>query len=317
VSPGSRQHQLLLIACFAIVYVVWGSTFMGMKLAVQELPPLFVGGARFGLAGVVLLGILVMLGRIDWRWLLAWRYWRTALLTGALMLLCANGLLCASLKREVPTGIAALIVGSTPISMVTMDRIQTRRGLPSLRVMLGMAFGLAGVATLVGTAALSEVRHERIDLVGALMVLASTLFWSGGSIVGRPMPTPREPLLGSAMQMMVGGAALLVASGLLESWSEIPAMSLGSRAWMAWLYLAVFGSLVSFTAYMWLLRNASAAAVATYAYVNPLVAMVIGWLILDERLHWRTAAATLLILGGVVLMQWRSRPGPASSDGEA
>jgi drug/metabolite transporter (DMT)-like permease len=310
VSPGSRQHRFLLIACFVTVYLVWGSTFMGMKLAVQELPPLFVGGARFGLAGLLLLALLACLGRIEPGWLLAWRYWRTAIVTGVLMLLLANGLLCASLKRDVPTGIAALIVGSTPISMVTMDRLQTRRGLPSGRVMLGMALGLLGVVTLVGSAAISEARHERIDAVGAVMVLASTLFWSGGSIVGRTMPQPREPLLGSALQMMVGGATLLAASAFLESWSQIPQVSLTSRAWLAWLYLAIFGSLVSFTAYMWLIRNASAAAVATYAYVNPLVAMGIGWFMLDERLHWRTAAATLLILGGVILMQWRGRSQP-------
>lgn len=302
-QAGTRHHTLMLVACFAAVYLVWGSTFLGMKVAVQQIPPLFLGGARFGFAGVTLLAILSLLGQVQARWLLEWRYWRTALVTGALMLLCANGLLCASLQRDVPTGIAALIVGSTPISMVTMDRMQTRRGLPGARVMAGMAIGLAGVATLVGSSLRSEVRSEHVDLVGALMVLASTLFWSGGSIVGRPMPQPRNPLVGSALQMIVGGALLLIVSATIEPWKPVAALPWSHPAWLAALYLAVFGSLVSFSAYMWLIRHASAAAVATYAYVNPLIAMLLGALFLGERPQPSTALAAVLIVGGVVLMQ--------------
>jgi drug/metabolite transporter (DMT)-like permease len=218
------------------------------------------------------------------------------------MMLGGNGLLCASLQRQVPTGVAALIVGGTPIWMVTFDRMQTKRGLPSLRVMIGMAIGLLGVATLV-SGSLAETGAAHVDLIGVLMVLCSSVLWGAGSIVGRPMPQPQNPFVGSAMQMIVGGLLMLAASACVEQWAPVASIPWNDKAWLAAAYLATFGSLLGFSAYMWLIRNASAAAVATYAYVNPLVAMLLGWLLLGESPHGRTAFAAAFILGGVVLMQ--------------
>lgn len=302
-QPRNRHHTFILIACFSTVYLVWGSTFLGQKIAVAKIPPLLVSGSRFSFAGFVLLGILSALGKVEWKSLLHYRHWRTAAVTGFLMLFCANGLLSSALKREIPSGIAALIVGSTPMWMVTFDRMQTRRGVPSLRVMAGMLVGIAGVATLVSGAIFSQVQSEHVDFLGAMMVLVSAIFWSGGSIVGRTMPQPREAMLGSAMQMIMGGAMLLLLSLIMDPWKPVAQIPWNDPAWIAFGYLAIFGSLISFTAYMWLIHNTSAAAVATYAYVNPLVAMLLGWLMLDERLNPRTGFATLLILGGVVLLQ--------------
>jgi drug/metabolite transporter (DMT)-like permease len=203
----------------------------------------------------------------------------------------------------VPTGIAALIVGSTPISLVTMDRVQTRRGLPSVRVMTGMAMGLGGVATLVWGSMAGGDGAKPLELVGALMIFASTLFWGAGTILGRALPQPRNPLTASSLQMIAGGAMLLATSAFTERWEPVTRIPPDDPAWLAVLFLVFGGSLLGFTAYMWLVRNTSAAAVSTYAYVNPLVAILLGRLFLEEQLHLRVAFAAALILGGVVLMQ--------------
>jgi drug/metabolite transporter (DMT)-like permease len=263
---------------------------------------MFLGGGRFLFAGLCLMTIVAVFGGLQRKWLVEWRYWRTASITSGLMMLGGNGLLCASLQRQVPTGVAALIVGGTPIWMVTFDRMQTKRGLPSLRVMIGMAIGLLGVATLV-SGSLAETGAAHVDLIGVLMVLCSSVLWGAGSIVGRPMPQPQNPFVGSAMQMIVGGLLMLAASACVEQWAPVASIPWNDKAWLAAAYLATFGSLLGFSAYMWLIRNASAAAVATYAYVNPLVAMLLGWLLLGESPHGRTAFAAAFILGGVVLMQ--------------
>lgn len=295
----------MLVACFATVYVIWGSTYVGMKVAVQRIPPMLLGGGRFLLAGLCLMAIVAAFGGLKPAWLREWRYWRTAGLSGAFMMLGANGLLCASLQRQVPTGVAALIVGGTPIWMVTFDRLQTRRGLPTARVLLGMAIGLAGVGTLVSASLAETSLRDHIDPVGALMVLCSTALWGYGSLVGRPLPQPQNAFVGSAMQMIVGGTLMLAASAVLErgGWAPVAEIPWNDKVWIAAAYLAFAGSLLGFSAYMWLIRNASAAAVATYAYVNPLVAVLLGWLMLGETIAARTAVAAALILGGVVLMQ--------------
>jgi drug/metabolite transporter (DMT)-like permease len=264
---------------------------------------MLLSGFRFELAGLLLLGVVIAFGKLEPGALTTWRHWRTAIVTGGLLFLLANGLLSAGLARPVPTGIAALIVGSTPISLVTMDRIQTRRGLPSMRVMIGMAMGLGGVATLVWGSMAGGDGARPLELAGALMVLASTLFWGAGTILGRALPQPRNPLTASSLQMIAGGAMLLVARAAAERWEPVTRIPADDPAWLAVLFLVFGGSLTGFTAYMWLVRNTSASAVSTYAYVNPLVAMLLGWIFLDERLHPRVALAAALILGGVVLMQ--------------
>lgn len=307
----------MLAVCFAAVYLLWGSTFLGNKIALQRIPPMLLSGSRFALAGMCLLGIVLAVGRGETGSLRQWRYWRSAIIGGALLFLLANGLLSAGLARPVPTGVAALIVGSTPITLVTMDRLQTGRGMPSPRVLAGMALGLLGIMVLVSgslgqarapqeaTAAGSRIGGS--ELVGAVMILGSTLFWGAGTILGRAMPQPRNPMIGSAMQMIAGGAMLLAASAVAEPWAPVTEIPAADRTWLAVAFLVVGGSLGGFSAYMWLVRHTSAAAVATYAYVNPLVAMLLGWMFLGERLDSGTALAAALILGGVVLMQTARR----------
>ena len=267
----------MTITCFGLVYVIWGSTYLGMKIAVTKIPPLFVGGSRFFLAGTTL-----MLG--------------------------ANGLLCMSLGRpSLPSGLAALIVATTPLWMLLLDRWQTGVGKFTPQIVVGLVVGLLGVGILMSGKLFTTSDSAPVDVVGCFMVLASCILWSVGGIVGRRVSQPPHPLASSAFQMIAGGVLLLTFSAVFEAWKPIGEIPWNNSAWIAWLYLAVFGSLIGFSAFVWLLHHVSAASVSTYAYVNPLVAIVLGWFFLDEQPGVRTAVATVFILGGVVVIQLARR----------
>ena len=298
----------MTITCFGLVYVIWGSTYLGMKIAVTKIPPLFVGGSRFFLAGTTLMLILAALGKFKFHWLGKPAYWRGAFLVGAFMMLGANGLLCMSLGRPgLPSGLAALIVATTPLWMLLLDRWQTGVGKFTPQIVLGLVVGLLGVGVLMSGKLFTTSDSAPIDVVGCLMVLASCILWSVGGIVGRRVSQPPHPLASSAFQMIAGGVLLLVFSACFEAWKPIGEIPWNNSAWIAWLYLAVFGSMIGFTAFVWLLHHVSAASVSTYAYVNPLVAIVLGWFFLGEQPGARTAVATIFILGGVVVIQLARR----------
>jgi len=313
-----RAHTLRLLLAFAAVYLVWGSTYLGMKIAVATLPPFVLGAIRFTLAGAALLAVQAVMGRVQLRWLGTWAYWRSAALTGGLMLVGANGLLAYSL-RAIPTGTAALIVAITPVWLVVLDRMQMKRGSPPRRVIVGLILGAAGVAVLAGFGEQS-LRPSLAETIGIGIALFSTLCWALGSILGRRTPQPSSLMVGAAMQMVAGGALMaLIAVAMLPwtpvdwsglSWHEWWAAAWGPvtrREWVAVAYLAIAGSMIGFSAYVWLLQNTTAARAGTYAYVNPLVALLLGWLVLDERPSARIAIAGPLILLGVVLLQWHRR----------
>ncbi len=296
---------------FAAVYLLWGSTYLGMKVAIQSFPPLLVGGMRFSAAGLTLLLAQALLGKVEPAWLRSPRYWRSALLCGGLMLLVANGLLAASLHR-VGTGTAALGVALTPVWLVLFDRWQTGRSHLAPKVLAGLVLGVLGV-TLLSGAVTDPGRALGGEAIGMAMVVVSTLGWASGSILGRRVPQPRRTLVGTSMQMIAGGALMMGASFAFESWTLETLRQASLRGWLAVAYLAVAGSLLGFTAYVWLLKNAPAARVATYAYVNPLVALALGWWWLGEVPSRETWIAAPLILGGVVLLQSGSRTPPPPS----
>jgi drug/metabolite transporter (DMT)-like permease len=252
--------------------------------------------------------ILAALGKFKFHWLGKPAYWRGAFLVGAFMMLGANGLLCMSLGRPgLPSGLAALIVATTPLWMLLLDRWQTGVGKFTPQIVLGLVVGLLGVGVLMSGKLFTTSDSAPIDVVGCLMVLASCILWSVGGIVGRRVSQPPHPLASSAFQMIAGGVLLLVFSACFEAWKPIAEIPWNNSAWIAWLYLAVFGSMIGFTAFVWLLHHVSAASVSTYAYVNPLVAIVLGWIFLNEQPGLRTAVATVFILGGVVVIQLARR----------
>jgi drug/metabolite transporter (DMT)-like permease len=293
----TRPARLPAVAAgLATLYLVWGSTFLGIKFAVQTLPPFLMAGGRFLLAGTVLYAVL--------RWFGAPRptlaQWATATLIGALLLLLGNGLVTWG-QQTVPSGQAALIIATTPLWMVILDWLCYGGRRPGPRTCLGLALGFAGAVLLIRPGGGSATQAVSFSLAGTLALAASPVAWSIGSLETRRRPA-EHALLASAMQMLAGGALLVVAGSVLGEWPVLLGRSIAPRSVVAFVYLVVAGGLVGFTTYAWLLRVASPTAVTTYAYVNPLVAVLLGWLLAGETLDTRILLAASLVISAVVLI---------------
>ncbi len=298
VPSRSRPPRLLhLVAAFAVVYLVWGSTFLGIKFAVETLPPFLMAACRFLLSGAILYAVLRLRGVAP----PTRSQWQRGAWTGALLLLGGNGLVTWA-QQVVPSGKAALVVATTPLWMVLLGWLLYRADRPSLRVWVGLAAGFLGAALLIHPA--GETSGGTV--AGFLALLAAPVCWSAGSLESRRIPPSENALLTSAMQMLAGGTLMLVAGSILGEWPVLMTREVSTRSLAALAYLTVFGGLLAFTTYAWLLRVASPTAVSTYAYVNPLVAVLLGWLVVDEVLDSRIAVAAALILGAVVLITVRA-----------
>ena len=286
-----------LVAAFAALYIVWGSTYLAIRLVVETMPPFFMAGVRFALAGLIL---------YLWRWhdagpRSAPQHWRSALIVGALLLCGGNGLVSWA-EQSVPSGLAALLIASTPLWMVTIPLPGQPR--PTALMLGGVALGLIGIAVLVGP---SELGGAAPDRAGVAALLAAAFLWALGSLLSRRLPQAASPLRATGMQMIAGGATLVVAGLLLGEGARLDLAAFSRESWLAWLYLVLVGSLVGYSAYVWLLRVSTPARVSTYAYVNPLVAVLLGWLLLDEPVGPRIFVAAALILGAVALLSLRRK----------
>jgi drug/metabolite transporter (DMT)-like permease len=299
-SSGPRASRAAIAANFAAVYVVWGSTYLAIRYAIETLPPFLMAGTRFLVAGALLLlwttrpgarrdaGVAQLTpSQIVW-----------ATIVGALLLCFGNGAVVWG-ERSVPSGIVSLLVASVPIWMVLLDWARRGGKRPSAMVVAGLVTGVVGLLVLVGP---SVGGAHAIDRVGAAIVLGGSLSWAVGSILSKSSRLPRSPVVATAVEMLGGGACLVVAglaTGELSRWS--PAL-VSTRSLLAWGYLVAFGSLVGFTAYIWLLGKVSAARVATYAYVNPIVAVFLGWAFAGEPITARTVAAAAVIVAAVAMI---------------
>jgi drug/metabolite transporter (DMT)-like permease len=281
-----------------IVYVVWGSTYLGIAIMIQTLPPLVAAGVRYATAGVLLLAGIAIWNRL--RGEPGERptslQWRSAIIIGTLLLLGGNGGVVLG-EQRIPSGIAALIVATTPIWMVVFEALVARQR-PSRVAVAGLVAGAVGVAILVvpleGVAAL--------DPIGIALVAGAAISWSVGSIYARRAPLPRSPFLGAGQEMLAGGVVMLGIGVLRGELAAVDPAAFSSASLLAVAYLIVFGSLVAFTAYIWVLHHASVSVVSTTAYVNPVVAVALGAIVLDEAMTPRTWLASLIILGAVVAM---------------
>jgi drug/metabolite transporter (DMT)-like permease len=285
-----------LVSAFAIVYVVWGSTFLAILFAIETLPPFLMARARFFVAGSLVYGWarLVNGAAAPTR-----AQWQGTAVVGVLLLLGGNGLLVWS-EQRIPSGVAALLVGTVPCFMVLVDWLRPGGLRPAGSVIAGLLLGLLGLVWLVGPDAL--LGGGRADLVGAVVVVIGSFSWALGSVYSRHAATPPSPFLATAMQMLAGGAALLVLSVVLgEPWAfDFGAVS--RRSLLGLGYLVVFGSIVAFSAYIWLLRVSTPTRVSTYAYVNPVIAVLLGWALAGEALTARVAVAAAIIVSGVALI---------------
>lgn len=295
-APAARWK---VVVAFLAVYVVWGSTYLAIRFAIETLPPFLMAGVRFLVAG----GVLFAWARLSGAPWPSWAQWRSAVLIGGMLLLGGNGGVVWA-ERTVPSGVAALLVASEPLWIVLLDWLPPRPARPTGRVLAGIGVGFAGVVLLIAP---WEAGAAAVDPVGAIVIVLAAASWAAGSLYSRRAELPRSPLLSTGTQMLAGGALLtLTGLGAGEAARFDPAaVSLGSVAALA--YLVVFGSLVAFTAYVWLMRHVAAPKVATYAYVNPVIALFLGWWLADEPLGFRSLLAAAIIVGSVVVIVSESR----------
>ena len=284
-----------LVAAFAAIYLIWGSTYLAIRFAVETIPPLLMMGMRHMSAGALLYGWA------RWRGVRAprLREWLHPALIGTLLFLGGHGSL-AWAEQRVPSGIAALLVATLPMWVVLLARVAgIERHLSGLAV-AGLVLGFAGVAVLFAP---DVLRHNGdLNLVSASAVLLGTFIWSAGTIYMRSVKMPDSPAMSSAMQMFAGGVALAIAATISGESASFHPASVSARSWMAFAYLVVFGSLVAFTAYSWLHMVAAPSRVSTYAYVNPVVAVLLGRVLGSEAIGLLTVVAMVIILAGVALV---------------
>jgi len=270
------------------VYILWGSTYLGIKYAIDTIPPILMGSVRFLIAGGVLYLLAIRTGdtRGD---RLGSRQWIAALVIGGLMLVGGNGGVILA-EQYAPTGVVALLVATAPLWMAVIDRVAFGRRLPAL-VIVGLVIGFGGVAFLIGSPGAGH-----INLFGAALALAAPLCWATGSVFTRHVRLPSRPLVAAAMEMLWAGLLFGIASILTGELGRVHWQHVSTTSIVALLYLIVFGSLIGFSAYVWLLRSAPLSLVSTYAYVNPVVAVILGAIFVGEAI-----TARLVIAGGIII----------------
>lgn len=296
-----------VLSAFVAVYIVWGSTYLAIRYAVETIPPFLMVGARFIVSGV----ILYLWARWRGSPRPSMREWRDAAIAGGLMLCFGNGAVSWA-EQHVASGPAALLVAVVPLWMVLIDWAGPRGERPSARVLLGIVAGLAGLVVLIDPGASTTGEGGAGIAAGAAIVLVlSSLGWAAGSVYNRYGERPRSAAMSTGMQMIAGSVALLGISVVLGEPRAVHLSAVSAASWAGWVYLVTFGSLVGFTAYIYLLRAVSPAKASTYAYVNPLVAVFLGWAIAGEAVTARTLIAAAIILGGVAMITMnghRQRP---------
>lgn len=294
--------RALVVAAFAAVYLIWGSTYLGIRFAIQTLPPFLMGGCRFLVAGAA----LTLWARVKGAPLPARRQIVSAWVAGALLFLGGNGGVVWA-EQYLPSGVAALLVATEPLWIVLLGWARARGVRPHAGVAVGLLLGFAGVWLLVGLGGSDGLGANGHALLAAVVVMCASVCWAVGSLYSTRAPLPTSSLLSAGIQMLSGGALMTVAGTLAGEWREFDPGGVSATSVAALLYLIVCGSVVAFTAYSWLLRTVTPARAATYAYVNPLVAVVLGWAIAGERLTPRMALAALVITASVVIIV-TSRP---------
>lgn len=286
---------------FAAIYVIWGSTYLAIRFAIESFPPFLMAAIRFLVAG----GVLLLLARARGPLALRPHHLRAALFVGGLMLLGGNGGVVWA-EQRVPSGIAALPIATVPLWTVLLEALIHRKR-PGARVLGGILLGLAGLALLANPAG-----SGRVDPVGLLVLVLASLSWSTGLVLSRRAALPASPFVATAVEALGGGALLLAVSFAAGEPSRFALSAVSARSLLSLGYLIVFGSIVAFTAFVWLLRVVAPARVATYAYVNPVIAMLLGWLLAAEPLTARALVATGVIVGAVVLIT--TAPTPAQKE---
>src|SRR5215218_8252785 len=309
-----KRHLLTLILAFAAVYIIWGSTYLAIKYAIETLPTFLMAGFRFLIAGS-LLYVWARFSKTYEKPKLV--HWRTGLIVGTLLLGIGNGGVVLA-EHYISSSLAALLVATTPFWIVLLGWMFMKTGRPNLKVVAGLALGFIGVYTLIAGGEEQAGESNGGQLFGIALILFATLGWSIGSLYGTRAPTAKSPILAAALQMLSGGFVLLIVGTLAGEWSTVDIAAVSLNSWLAFAYLITFGAFVAYTAYSWLLRNASPSALSTYAYVNPAIAVVLGWAIAGESMTGQMLIGAGIIVASVALITLnRSKPEAAEPEPES
>src|SRR5437899_3920214 len=290
-TPSNRSHAIKLVLAFTAIYVVWGSTYLAIRYAVETIPPLVTAGIRHTVAGGIML---------TWAWMRGFRptrqQWFGGLAVGALFFLVGHGTLHWA-EQYVGSGLAALLIATEPMFILVLGWLMGQQKISRLSA-LGLALGIAGVAILTG----AELTHGS-SLLGLLAVLLGSLSWAAGVVISPRVNLPFDALGRTALPTICGAAMLLIAAGVTGEFQATHWASISLHSILGLAYLITFGSVMAFTAYTWLLQQCPPALVATHTYANPVVAVLLGWLLAGEPLSIRVVLASVAILGAIVLIR--------------
>jgi len=293
------RRNAKLLGAFAAVYLIWGSTYLGIRYAIDSVPPFVMAGIRFLLAG----GSLYGWSRLRGAPAPNGTQWKSAFILGSLLFLQGNGIVAWS-EQRISTGLTALLLTTIPLWMTLIGRFSVGGSPLTGKVAFGLILGLVGVLVLVGPRELAGA--NRVDVLGTLALLFASISWAIGSIYSRSAVLPSDRLQSAGMQMLGGGVLLLLAGGFTGEWPRVLAAHVTARSALAIVYLSLFGSVIAFSAYLYLLRNTTPARVSTYAFANPLVALFLGWLFMGESLSPRSLIAAVCIFVAVALIMMPS-----------
>ena len=293
--PGAK-----LVIAFASVYIVWGSTYLAIRFAIESIPTFLMGGSRFLISGILVYIYLRMRGREK----PTLKEWRIESFIGLLLLATANGSVVMA-EHTVPSGLAALIVATVSLWMVLLNWLWNRTDPPNFGIISGIIIGFIGLIILVGPQNVSD--GTNVDPFGASLLLFASFIWAAGSVYSKTAHHPNSPMISASMQMISGGIFLLIFSALNGEFSDLNLSMVSDKSMFSLGYLIFFGSIVGFGSYVYILRHASPAHVSTYAYVNPVIAVLLGWALADETVDKRILiAATFIILSVILITKFRN-----------
>src|ERR1700692_3156115 len=294
-ETNTHRSTWKTLLAFGIIYFVWGSTFLAIRVGVREVPPLILAAIRFFVAGVVLYGFMMARGERS----PSARQWRSASLLGIIIFVFDYGLLFWA-EQRVPSGIAAVMLATIPVFMALSEIIFLRTQRLTVRLVLALLIGIGGVAVLMSRSL--SLGGAPIDKMGAVALIFASISWSVASALTRKLTLPASKVMSSGAQMLAGGVFLAVTAAALGEFRNFHPWSVSRETWFALLYLIVAGSIIGFTAYVWLIHHESPTKVGTYACVNPIVAVLVGYFLGGEALSMRTILGSLFVLVSVVLI---------------
>lgn len=286
--------RLKLGAAFLAIYIIWGSTYLAIRFVVETIPPFFMAGTRWIIAGLILCALTRTRSNLSPTSL----HWKHAFVIGGFLLLGGNGAVVWA-EQWVPSGLTSLLIATTPFWMVLLNSLH-HRARPSIGVIVGLILGFAGVTLLIG--GIENIGENNMIIPGATIIMFGSFLWASGSLYSRSAETSSSQLQGVAMQMIAGGILLLSASLITSEWTRVTLNQVSTRSVLSWLYLIVFGSIVAFSSYIWLLKQTAPPLVSTHAYINPVVALILGWALADEALTSRNILAAIIIIISVAII---------------